>query len=232
MTPDRYIGSELELFATALRWKRYALGRLRSFAAGRVLEVGAGIAASTPYLLNDAVTEWTCLEPDAGLAERIRSRVDDPRVRVAVGDLQLYSGRSDFDGIFYIDVLEHIEDDGQELKHAASLLKPGGRLVVLAPAHAWLYSSFDRAIGHFRRYNRRSLTRLGPAGLRLDECFYLDSAGLLASAANRLLLKQSMPRSGQIAFWDRVLVPLSRVLDPLLGGTVGKTVVAAWSRWN
>ena len=40
-----------------------------------------------------------------------------------------------FDCILYIDVLEHIENDRQELIEAKKRLKPGGRLIILAPAH-------------------------------------------------------------------------------------------------
>ena len=40
-----------------------------------------------------------------------------------------------FDAILYIDVLEHIEDDRAEMARAAARLKPGGALIVLAPAH-------------------------------------------------------------------------------------------------
>jgi len=45
-----------------------------------------------------------------------------------------------------------------------------------------------------------------------------------------MLLRSAEPTPRQIAFWDRVLVPLSRVLDALLGQRLGKTVVAVWSR--
>ena len=68
--------------------------------------------------------------------------------------------------MLYIDVLEHIEHDLDELARAASHLAPGGHLVVLAPAHQALFSDFDRAIGHYRRYNRAGLQKLAPAGLR------------------------------------------------------------------
>ena len=57
---------------------------------------------------------------------------------------------------------------------------------------------------------------------------YLDSIGLLASLANRLLLNQSMPTAAQIKTWDSVLVPCSRVLDPFLFGAVGKSVLGIW----
>ena len=39
-----------------------------------------------------------------------------------------------------------------------------------------------------------------------------------------------MPTAGQIRFWDSVLVRLSRVLDPLLGYRVGKSVLVVWRR--
>jgi hypothetical protein len=62
------------------------------------------------------------------------------------------------------------------------------------------------------------------------KAFYLDSVGLLASAANRLLLKQSLPTARQIQVWDNFMVPCSRLLDPLTGYLAGKSVVAVWER--
>jgi hypothetical protein len=102
--------------------------------------------------------------------------------------------------------------------------------VVLAPAHQFLFSPFDGAIGHWRRYNGAALANLTPRGCRIRARLALDSAGFLASLANRLLLKASMPSRGQIAFWDRVLVPISRIVDALTGRIFGKTVVMVWSR--
>jgi len=135
-----------------------------------------------------------------------------------------------FDTILYIDVVEHIEKDREELKRAASHLRPGGHLIVLSPAHQRLFSPFDAAIGHFRRYNRAMLRAISPAGLLLERMRYLDSAGMILSAANMLLLRQSMPTAAQLRFWDLCIVPISRVLDKLLLYSIGKTVIAVWRR--
>jgi hypothetical protein len=135
-----------------------------------------------------------------------------------------------FDTIVYLDVLEHIEDDRAELALAAAHLRPGGRVLVLAPAHQSLFSPFDRAVGHFRRYARKSLSAIGPAALTLERLEYLDSVGLLASFANRALLKQQVPTLAQIRTWDRLMVPLSLLLDPLLARRVGKSILAVWRR--
>jgi SAM-dependent methyltransferase len=228
-----YTGTELELFAEAVHWKRYALGRLRPYAKGDILEVGAGIGANLPYLINDRVNHWTCLEPDVALAARIFEKYkDDPRVDVASGGTVWSMTNRIYDVLFYVDVLEHIEHDREELARTETLLKPDGRLIVLAPAHPVLYSAFDKAIGHWRRYTRRLLLDIAPPGLLPERSFYLDSVGLLVSAANRLLLRQATPTLRQIRFWDRIVVPGSRVLDALLGRSLGKTVVVVWRKPN
>ena len=145
------------------------------------------------------------------------------------GTIQSLSREARFDAILYVDVLEHVADDAAELRAAARLLRrPGGALIILAPAHRWLYSPFDRAIGHQRRYTRRSLERVMPAGLTRLTLRYLDSVGLLASAGNRFVLRRSLPTERDIARWDRLMVPLSRRLDRWLGFRVGKSLVGIW----
>ena len=101
---------------------------------------------------------------------------------------------------------------------------------MLAPAHQGLYSPFDKAVGHCRRYSKRSLLAAAPATLRSVAAYYLDAVGMAASLANRFLLRRFMPTYEQLMFWDRVLVPASRVVDPILAHSVGKSVIAVWTR--
>jgi SAM-dependent methyltransferase len=227
-----YVGGELELFAEATHWKSYFGSILRPFIAGRVLDVGAGIGSNIPVLHNDRVTCWTSLEPDLLLARRIEERIAAgslPRsCRVVAGTIDSIERATQFDTILYIDVLEHIDDDAAELARAAGRLAPAGHLIVLAPAHPYLFSPFDEAIGHYRRYDRARLIGLAPPGCRFLTCLMLDCAGLFASLANRVLLSAAMPSPRQIAVWDKVLVPVSRRLDGALGYRFGKTVVAVW----
>jgi SAM-dependent methyltransferase len=236
-----YVGNELELFAHAYNWKSRWGAILRPYLRGDVLEVGAGLGANTRVLHNPplpTIGRWICLEPDSRLLDQLRAFVStDPgtslkRVEPRLGTVANLESGEVFDLILYIDVLEHIEDDAGEIRRAADHLRKDGRLVVLSPAHPWLFSPFDAAIGHYRRYTRKSLQRaaVGEDRLRLETLSYLDSCGFFASAANRLLLKQSMPTLRQILFWDRVLVPLSRIFDPVLFHRFGKSVIAIWRR--
>ncbi|WP_447983292.1 class I SAM-dependent methyltransferase [Nitrospira sp. Nam74] len=232
MTQFRYVGSELETFARAINWKSYIGSQIRSYLLGDVLEVGAGIGATTRFLRGPGQSRWTCLEPDPALA---RALIRDAKLAqlecdVVLGSLQNLNPRLTFDSILYIDVLEHIEDDRAELVTAAAHLKPNGTLIVLAPAHQFLFSPFDRAVGHFRRYNKKSLQALMPQGLKVERHLYMDSIGAIASFGNRMLLKSGTPGTLQIRFWDGVLVPLSRVIDPLLRYSIGKSILAVWRR--
>lgn len=227
-----YVGSELELFAHAANWKAYVARHLSPFIAGRVLEVGAGIGSNITRLTNPYVQDWLALEPDRKLAgeitKRLTQRTLSHNCRVLVGTIDQVPPQDQFDTILYIDVLEHIEDDRVEVAKAARLLTPDGRVIVLAPAHQFLYSPFDCSIGHFRRYNLASLKRLTPPGCCVASAFLLDSVGFFASLANRLVLRSAMPTKAQIATWDRAIVPLSRLFDPITGFRFGKSAIIVW----
>ena len=234
MSEFAYVGTELDLFAGAKVWKSYVRDQVRPYLGDDVLEVGAGIGGTTKFLCRGAERRWVGLEPDAGLAGRLEAEVRSGALptcvecRVAtVADLD---PSEMFDTILYMDVLEHIEDDRGEVARAASHLRSGGHIVALSPAHQWLYTPFDRAIGHFRRYDRAGFGSLAPAELETVRLVYLDSVGLLASLANKLILGSSTPTRAQIAFWDRVLVRASKVVDPLLGRSAGKSVLAVWRK--
>ena len=228
-----YQGDELTLFASAHNWKHYFADALRPYIGRRVLEVGAGIGGTTQALCTGREESWICLEPDADLVKTLGAKQKNgelpPVCAVRQGVLDDLGLDDRFDTIVYIDVLEHIERDREELAGAAAHLLPGGRLVVLVPAFQWLYTNFDAAIGHFRRYTRSQLVALTPPSLAVKSAFYLDSVGMLASAANRLLLSSGMPSAAQIKLWDGVLVPISLVVDRLIGRNFGRSVVIVWN---
>lgn len=230
----QYVGTELDLFAAAVGWKAYVRRRIAPYLGGRVLEVGAGLGGTTRAFCRGTERRWVCLEPDTGLAARLVAEREAGRLpatcEVVVGTLDDQIPDDRFDAILYMDVLEHIEGDAAEMARAARRLAPGGRIIALSPAHQWLFTPFDAAIGHCRRYTRSSLRAITPPGVDLEWLGYLDSVGLLASLANKVLLKQSMPTPTQIAFWDRVLVRFSTWVDPVFGHWAGKSVLGIWRR--
>ena len=233
-TENKYLGGELDLFALADNWKAYVRTEIREYLVGKVLEVGAGIGATTAALFDGSCDRWVCLEPDLALANQLSQRIRNLGLRgdlsVIAGSLGTLARRPYFDCVLYVDVLEHIQDDHGQITACAEFVRAGGYIVILAPAHEWLFSEFDKRIGHLRRYDRRLLRALMPPNWTETKLVYLDSLGVLLSLGNALLLRQSMPSRAQILTWDRIGIPLSRILDRIFLGNLGKSVLAVWKK--
>lgn len=234
MNKSIYPGNELDLFFHASNWKSYFSRHISPFINGCVLEVGAGIGGTTQILSSNEHESWTCLEPDQKLAEELSQVVginnSHSKFKIVVGNIADIDKSSSFDTILYIDVLEHIEDDRYELKQAADLLSDTGVLIILSPAYQWLYNEFDQSVGHYRRYNKRTLRASVPVELESLCVKYLDSVGVLASFVNSILLHKATPSINQILFWDRVMIPFSKILDPAVFYSFGKSLFGIWKK--
>src|SRR5215212_7754964 len=231
-TPE--LTTELSLFdKAATGWKEYWASFVRPYVRGRVLEVGAGNGGSIPYLV-DGVDEWLCLEPDPQLAAQLRAEIASgalpPTCRLEVKTLRDLPPGQLFDAILYIDVMEHLADHDQEAALAAQHLAPGGALIILSPAHQFLFSPFDQAVGHHRRYSRKNLAAIVPSSLEQIKLIYLDSLGMLLSLGNRFVLRSAQPSEASLRFWNDWIIPLSRRVDGLMGFAVGKTVLGIWRK--
>ena len=231
MAEYRYEGNELAVFAQAHNWKRYWISQVAPFIKGDVLEVGAGIGSNTARLRPLSTGQWLCLEPDERLLVELQGKVAPSAsapIDVVCGTLSSLPEDKVFDTALYIDVLEHIPDDVSEIAAVAKQIRSSGHIIVLSPAHQLLYSPFDRAIGHQRRYNRVSLLRCTPPNVQPIRMSYLDSVGYCLSLVNRMVLHQSSPTLKQILFWDKYILPVSRFIDPVLGFRVGKSILGVW----
>lgn len=223
-----YIGTELELFAKATNWKSYLKSLMKPYLKGHILEVGAGMGSNTVLLTDSPYQKWLCLEPDAQLFQVLKSTIELNHISncsAIKGTIDSLEKKNRFDSILYLDVLEHIEDDRTELLKAFECLEVGGYLIIVGPAHQWLFTPFDAAIGHYRRYNKMMLESLLSEEMKVIDLLYLDCVGLLASLANKLVLKQSKPTIKQIKTWDRLMVPLSTKIDPILRHQLGKSII-------
>jgi SAM-dependent methyltransferase len=182
----------------------------------RILEVGCGLGNFTGMLLGREAVIAVDAEPRC--IARLRLRYPNrPKLHAFVCDAQdpafrdLASYRPDT--CVCLNVLEHIADDRAALEAMASVVVTGGAIVLLAPAFQSLYGPIDRNLGHFRRYNRDSLTRLvRMAGLYVEKVHYVNSIGLLGWWLNSRVFKRQAQSEWQIRIFDRALVPvLSRV---------------------
>ena len=228
----KYNGTELEFFENAHNWKNYWFEFIQPYTGLNILDVGAGIGATATMFSSQNIDSYLAIEPDEENIQEIKIRQAtgcfNKSFSCLEGCVTALSEDDLFDTILYIDVLEHINSDKNELKQAARHLQPGGRIIILSPAHEFLFSPFDRSIGHFRRYNKKSILLTKPDQFIVERLCYLDSVGVFASAANRLLLQSKYPTQKQINIWDNYMIPASRYIDRITGFYFGKSIIAVF----
>jgi SAM-dependent methyltransferase len=183
----------------------------------RVLDAGAGVGTLTIELAPH-VAELVALEPESELLPHLQARAAVlPNVEVVQAGVEALPslGLKPFDAVVCSNVLEHVVDERAALAGIRSVLRPGGVLLLLVPAHPLLFGEIDRAVGHVRRYTARSLrAALDGAGFDVDELRHVNPVGALGwLVASRLLRRSEVPLGG-VAVYER-LVPVLRRLDAL-----------------
>ncbi|MBT5756169.1 MAG: glycosyltransferase [Acidimicrobiaceae bacterium] len=193
----------------------------------RVLEVGAGVGALTP-LLASRCAEVLALEPNEMLFPELSATcIDVENASCQQGTIEALPADGRFDRILYVNVLEHIAFEVDELKAAGSLLGFDGRLVVLGPASPPLYSELDLRSGHYRRHTTATLTAtLHNAGFEVEEIGYFDHASYVPYLLIYRLLHRTVVDESAVKLFDSVLVPLSRRLAAGMKAVPGKNVFA------
>ncbi len=107
---------------------------------------------------------------------------------------------SAFDAVGCFDVLEHITEDRQALAGIHQALRPGGYVVITVPQHAWLWSAYDEAGGHKRRYARADiLEKVGSAGFEVTFVTSFVMALLPMMLANRWVQKGSSRQKADVS---------------------------------
>ena len=130
----------------------------------RILEIGCGTGHNLPMLARFGTVDALEIDPAA-------RAIAGERLGRPVGDAPLPElpgvARGAYDLVAVLDVVEHIEDDVAALRAMATLLKPGGKVLIAVPAHQWMWSAHDVVNHHHRRYSKVTLDKaIADAGLR------------------------------------------------------------------
>lgn len=188
----------------------------------QILDFGAGYGYFAELLRRKGINNITCVEIDEELNEHCK-KLDF----VVYEDLRKISDKK-FDFIYTLNVLEHIEDDKNVLLLLKSMMKSNSKLFIYVPAFQILYSSFDKEIGHFRRYSKKKLTKfLTDNGFEIINAKYMDCIGFLLALFYKLINKKNGKINAfQIIIFDKFLFPLGKIFDILSGGRLfGKNLI-------
>jgi SAM-dependent methyltransferase len=195
----------------------------------RVLEVGCG-NGNVLQMLRRLCPDGTVVGMDlfAEGLEHARRRCDCRLVAGNILEPPFPAGAFDLVGIF--DVLEHIDDDRRALRSLHFLTAPGGSVVLTVPAEPSLWSYFDEAGGHYRRYRRAELAgRLEEAGftITLLSHFMLTLYPLVWTARRWTHRRFSMRTGGRNTVNQAELAARELKVRPLLNA-----VLRAALRWE
>ena len=210
----------LETLATTPHIARWMLQQFDGALGDRVLEAGSGIGNLTPLLLDRE--RVVALDIDPSFVRRLDQRYGHlENFSALVGDLEdpeiyVKLESEDLDTIVCTNVLEHLDHPDVAVAGFHRVLEPGGRALILVPAHQSLYSPMDEAINHRRRFARDDLVALlEGAGFEVERISAFNRLGVLGWSVNRWVGRTTIGRTQIAAF--RMLLPLARRLEGIDG---------------
>tara|TARA_Y100001970_G_scaffold256799_1_gene334870 strand:+ start:13367 stop:14059 length:693 start_codon:yes stop_codon:yes gene_type:complete len=225
----KYPGNELELFDKAKVWRKYIYFKTKKYFKGKFLEIGAGIGSFTRNYESN-FSEIIISDLDEKNNKILNEKFENFK-NIKITNKKINEIQETFDTIIYLNVLEHIEKDKEEIMEAEKKLNPGGHLIILVPAHQKLYSKFDEAIGHFRRYDINFFKKNKFQNLKLAKLIYLDFFGYLLYYLNNFFFKKDVyPSPIKIYLWDKIFTPFTILIDFLIGYSSGKNILCVYKK--
>ncbi len=219
---DAVDGKYLESTSSTINYHNWILDSLNKHISKNILEVGSGVGLITEKLSQRyGRRKIYCLEPSQVMFPILKKKIKNEKLKITkvftetIGDNKNKLKKLKLDTLIYINVLEHIKDDVDEMKQAYDLLEKGGKIVTFSPAGMWLYSPRDKRTGHYRRYSlQEKVDKMKQAGFEIVEYRYFDIVGSFLWWGKFRLLKSDKISGGQTGFYDKKIVPVLSKIEP------------------
>ena len=227
MKTIQYDGFELDHFDSALNFRKYQILLIKKFIKGKFLEVGAGKGGLIPFYKN-LIKNITIIEPEKKLFKILKKKYSNKKI--SIKNQTINNIKKKYDTIIYYDVLEHIKNDLNEVKLASKKLNKNGYLIFSVPAYQTFYSSFDKSVGHFKRYNKKDFIVLGKkTDLKIEKLAYYDSMGFLFLVLNKFFSLKQTNLENKVYLWN-LLMPISKLIDFLTFNKFGKSLLCVFKK--
>jgi 2-polyprenyl-3-methyl-5-hydroxy-6-metoxy-1,4-benzoquinol methylase len=228
MNIDTFQTEILEVAQSAVNYRKWLAKLTFPFLGDNPLEFGSGIGDYANEWLLLGCKQITVSENSPTRMIRLINKFDEnPQVHIKQIDIEnIGDSEVGYSAIVSLNVIEHLENDEQAVRNAIRSLQPGGYFIAFTPAFPMLMSKFDKAVGHHRRYTKKSARELLKInGLAIIETSYVNSIGWLAWLVGMRLLKLT-PRDGLILkIWDRVVIPIFSTIESWVSPPFGQSIL-------
>jgi glycosyltransferase involved in cell wall biosynthesis len=197
------------------RNNRWTYTMLKPFLGAAILELGAGMGTFSRMLIGRG-RRVTLLEANPEYARMLGEQfVGNPDVTILHADAIVVDsavGTTRFDTVVANNLLEHISDDVNLVQRVARILLPGGRLILVVPAHPRLFGAFDKAAGHYRRYRRADLRKLVESqGFAVETMCYMNALSAIGWFVQFGLLRGKRMPGSSARLVDRFIPAIAAV---------------------
>ena len=197
---------------------------IKNYLGNHMAEVGPGNGTNLSYYIKFP-KKIDLYEPSKQLFSKLKKNFNFKK-KINFFNKKLTIKKEYYDSILYLDVIEHIKKDEEEIFKAFKALKKRGFLIINVPAFSHLYSQFDKDVGHHKRYSKQDIVLIcEKINYQSLELKYYDSVGYILSLLSKLILSNYKKNfEKKIQFWNK-LIPFSKFLDTLIFNSFGKSLL-------
>jgi SAM-dependent methyltransferase len=226
---SEYIGKDLESMSFAKNYSKWLVEFCKPYLGTTVAEVGAGTGNLTElFSRHPDIEKLIAFEPSEKMSDILQKKMALNKCVKAVNNTLIDEKESYvnyFDSILYINVLEHIDDDRNEATTIHECLKSKGYVCIFVPALSFLFSEFDKSIGHYRRYHKQQLIDLFQSqGFNIIKVKYVDMPGIIPWYIAFVLLKKEL-NMNNTSIYDKIAIPVIRIVENFFTPPIGRNLL-------
>lgn len=223
----------LDVISAADKFNEWMYETIKPYCKGKIFEVGSGIGNISSYFLKDKF-EILLTDVRDVYCEKLGKKFECYKNLIGIRNVDLVDPDfenkykdlfNNFDTVFALNVVEHIQNDVLAISNCKKLLKKNGYLIILVPAYQFLYNTFDESLEHYKRYNKKSLNSLFQKNdIKIIRNQYFNFMGMFGWFISGKLQKNKSFPSGQMQLYNK-LVPAFKIIDKVIFNKSGLSVI-------
>ena len=220
-----YDGWELQSFDEASNFRKYQMEKIKKYIKNKkILDVGSGNGGLITYYQKET-RKISVFEPSKNLNNKLKKKFKKDEIIIFNNKNQI---KQKYDTILYMDVIEHIKKYENEINSILRIINKRGVLIINVPAFNFLYTDFDKSVGHIKRFSKKDFCYLSKKfKLKIKKLEYYDSVGFFLIFLSKFIFSFYLKNknvSKNVRIWN-YLIPLSKVIDKILFNRIGKSLI-------